>query len=56
MTELAIEQSHTNAFAAPTEKGEVQEGNPVSWRAHQREDGVNFALFSRHTSRVRIIR
>jgi isoamylase len=54
MTELAIEQSHTNGFAAPTEKGEVQEGNPVSWRAHQREDGVNFALFSRHTSRVRI--
>ena len=54
MTELAIEQSQTKGFAAPSERGEVQAGNPLPWGAHQRGDGVNFALFSRHATRVRL--
>src|ERR1700693_4203954 len=54
MTELAIEQNQTNGFAAPSEKGEVQAGNPLPWGAHQRGDGVNFALFSRQATRVRL--
>jgi isoamylase len=54
MTELAIEQSQTKSFAALSERGEVQAGNPLPWGAHQRGDGVNFALFSRHATRVRL--
>jgi isoamylase len=54
MTELATEQNQTNGFAAPSEKGEVQAGNPLPWGAHQRGDGVNFAFFSRHATRVRL--
>ena len=54
MTELAIEQSQTKGFAAPSGRGEVQAGNPLPWGAHQRGDGVNFALFSRHATRVRL--
>jgi len=54
MTELAIEQNQTGGFAAPSEKGEVQAGNPQPWGAHQNGDGVNFVLFSRHATRVRL--
>jgi isoamylase len=55
MTELAIEQNPTNGFTAPSEKGEVQPGDPLPiGGAHQYGDGVNFVLFSRHATRVRL--
>jgi isoamylase len=54
MTELAIEQNQTGSLSAPSEKGEVQAGNPQPWGGHQNGDGVNFVLFSRHATRVRL--
>ena len=55
MTELAIEQNPTNGFTAPSEEGEVQAGNPLPiGGAHQYGDGVNFVLFSRHATRIRL--
>ena len=36
------------------ELGEVRVGVPLPLGAHQRGDGVNFALFSRHATRVRL--
>ena len=36
------------------EHGEVRLGVPLPLGAHQRSDGVNFALFSRHATRVRL--
>ena len=54
MTEPAIEQDQTNRPPAPSENGEVQAGNPLPWGAHQHGDGVNFVLFSRHATRVRL--
>jgi isoamylase len=36
------------------EDGEVKAGCPIPWGAHQDRDGVNFALFSRHATRVHL--
>jgi isoamylase len=36
------------------ESGEVRAGKPLPWGAHPIGDGVNFALFSRHATRVRL--
>jgi glycogen operon protein len=42
-------------FADPSEMGEVQAGNPLPIRgAHQQGSGVNFVLFSRHATGVRL--
>ena len=55
MTESATEQNLANGFAAPSEVGEVQAGNPLPiGGAHQQGDGVNFVLFSRHATGVRL--
>ena len=55
MTELAIEQNPTDGFTAPSEVGEIQAGSPLPLGgAHQNGDGVNFVLFSRHATRVRL--
>ena len=55
MTEVAIEQNPANGFAGPSEKGEVQAGNPLPiMGAYQNGDGVNFVLFSRHATCVRL--
>ena len=55
MTEVAIEQNPANGFAGPSEKGEVEAGNPLPiGGAHQNGDGVNFVLFSRHATRVHL--
>ena len=55
MTELAIDQNLTNSFTTPSEAGEIQAGNPLPLGgAHQYGDGVNFVLFSRHATRVRL--
>ncbi len=55
MTEPATEQNLANGFAARSEVGEVQAGNPLPiGGAHQQGSGVNFVLFSRHATGVRL--
>ncbi len=55
MTESATKQSLANNLAAPSELGEVQAGNPLPiGGAHQQGIGVNFVLFSRHATGVRL--
>lgn len=55
VTESATEQNLTNGFVAPSEVGEVQAGNPLPiGGAHQQGNGVNFVLFSRHATGVRL--
>jgi hypothetical protein len=45
MTEAAIERNLVNGFAAPSEVGEVQAGNPLPiGGAHQQERGVSVRL------------
>ncbi|MGA9062213.1 MAG: glycogen debranching protein GlgX [Terracidiphilus sp.] len=51
----AIKQNESDTPEAPFEEGEVQAGNPLPiGGAHQYGDGVNFVLFSRHATRVRL--
>jgi isoamylase len=55
MTESATEQNPANGFAALSEVGDVQAGNPLPiGGAHQQGSGVNFVLFSRHATGVRL--
>jgi glycogen operon protein len=55
MTDSATEQNPATGFAAPSEVGEVQAGNPLPiGGAHQQGRGVNFVLFSRHATGVRL--
>lgn len=55
MVELAIKRNESDTLEAPLEEGEVQAGNPLPLGgAHQYEGGVNFVLFSRHATRVRL--
>jgi isoamylase len=55
MTDSATEQNPANGFTAPSEAGEVQAGNPLPiGGAHQQGRGVNFVLFSRHATGVRL--
>ena len=55
MTEPATEQNPANDFGAPFEVGEIQAGNPLPiGGAHQQGIGVNFVLFSRHATGVRL--
>jgi isoamylase len=53
--ELATEQNLADDFAAPSEVGDVQTGNPLPiGGAHEQGNGVNFVLFSRHAIGVRL--
>ncbi|MGA7244215.1 MAG: glycogen debranching protein GlgX [Terracidiphilus sp.] len=55
MTELATVRNLANGFAEPCEAGEVQAGNPLPiGGAHEQGRGVNFVLFSRHATGVRL--
>jgi isoamylase len=55
MTEPAPEQNPANGVAVPSETGDVQAGNPLPiGGAHQQGEGVNFVLFSRHATGVRL--
>ena len=55
MTESATEQNMANGLAEPSEAGDVQAGNPLPiGGAHQQGSGVNFVLFSRHATAVRL--
>ncbi len=55
MIESAAKQSFANGFGAPSERGDVQVGNPLPiGGAHQQGEGVNFILFSRHATGVHL--
>lgn len=55
MTESVTEHNLPNGFAAPFEVGEIQTGNPLPiGGAHLEGRGVNFILFSRHATGVRL--
>jgi isoamylase len=55
LPESATEQNVGDSFAASYEVGDVQAGNPLPiGGAHQQGEGVNFVLFSRHASGVRL--
>ncbi len=54
MTESAAERKPANGFVASPES-EIQAGNPLPiGGTHQQGDGVNFVLFSRHATLVRL--
>ncbi len=48
------EQHRAKDLASASETGNVRSGSPLPYGAHQRGDGVNFSLFSRHADRVRL--
>jgi isoamylase len=54
MARAAIRGNELHTRKPSSEEGDVQAGYPIPWGAHQDRDGVNFALFSRHASRVRL--
>jgi glycogen operon protein len=55
LTESATKQNLANDFQAPTEVGDIQAGNPLPiGGAHEQEGGVNFVLFGRHATGVRL--
>jgi len=55
MAELAFKPTESDTLEAAFEQGDIQAGNPLPiGGAHQYADGVNFVLFSRHATRVRL--
>src|SRR5579863_1672014 len=55
LVETATEQNLADGFSEATEVGDVQAGNPLPiGGAHEQGSGVNFVLFSRHATRVRL--
>jgi glycogen operon protein len=55
MPESATKQNLASGFPAPFEVGDVQAGNPLPiGGAHEQGLGVNFVLFSRHATGVRL--
>jgi glycogen operon protein len=51
----AIKQDESHTLEAPFEEGEIRAGDPLPiGGAHQSGEGVNFVLFSRHATRVRL--
>lgn len=55
MADAAVKQNESDTLKAPFEEGEVQAGDPLPiGGAHQYGDGVNFVLFSRNATRVRL--
>jgi isoamylase len=55
MTEMATEQNLANGSVASSQGPEIQAGNPLPiGGTQQQQDGVNFVLFSRHATGVRL--
>jgi pullulanase/glycogen debranching enzyme len=55
MTELATEQNLANNCVASPEESEIEAGDPLPiGGTHQLGEGVNFVLFSRNATRVRL--
>ncbi len=49
---LEVSRNNPIKYDAHAESGEIRAGSPLPYGAHQRGDGVNFALFSRNATRV----
>ena len=55
MTELEKAQKPTNSTVAAPEESDIEAGSPLPiGGTHQQGDGVNFVLFSRHATGVRL--
>jgi isoamylase len=55
MAEQANSQTESHSLGTPMEEGAVRAGDPLPvGGAHQSGDGVNFVLFSRHATGVRL--
>src|SRR5580693_2126546 len=55
LTELATKEKPAGGFVASPEESDIQAGYPLPiGGTHQQGDGVNFVLFSRHATRVRL--
>ena len=55
LTEFATKQNLANGFVESPEESDIQAGYPLPiGGTHQQGDGVNFVLFSRHATRVRL--
>ena len=55
LAELATKDKPANGFVASPEESDIQAGYPLPiGGTHQQGDGVNFVLFSRHATRVRL--
>jgi isoamylase len=55
MANTAIKRDESDTLHGPFEEGEVRAGNPLPiGGAHPYADGVNFVLFSRHATRIRL--
>ena len=55
LTELATKEKLANGFIGSPEESDIQAGYPLPiGGTHQQGDGVNFVLFSRHATRVRL--
>jgi isoamylase len=55
MAQSTTDQKLANGLAASSQESEIQSGTPLPiGGSHQEGDGVNFVLFSRHASRVRL--
>jgi len=51
---FATKQNKLDQFEAPSERGEIRTGFAMPLGARSRGDGVNFAIFSRDATRVRL--
>jgi len=49
-----VERSFSGYLRKVSEAGDVQVGDPLPFGAHRRDNGVNFAIFSRHATQVRL--
>lgn len=52
MAETAVKPEEPDLCHTPFDSGDVLPGTPEPWGTHRRGNGVNFALFSRHATRV----
>lgn len=48
------QSSFSHHLYGVSEHGDIRSGKPLPLGAHLRDDGVNFAIFSRHATRVRL--
>jgi isoamylase len=54
MAKAAIRGNELRTRKSSSDESDVQAGYPIPWGAHQDRNGVNFALFSRHATSVRL--
>ena len=54
MAKTAIKRDGFHARKPLSEGSDVEAGNPIPWGAHRDRDGINFVLFSRNATRVRL--